>query len=61
MNRPLTFKGLSIRTPVILPIKGRGFANHGSTLGFFAEATSVGDLTWLRKVSEFRHIPEPLH
>ena len=26
------FKGLSIRIPFIIPIKGRGVINHGSTL-----------------------------
>ena len=28
------FKGLNIRIPIMIPIKGRGFLNQGSTLGF---------------------------
>ena len=30
--KPPPFKGLDIRIPIIIPIKGRGFINHGSTL-----------------------------
>ena len=33
INKPPPFKGL-IRIPIIIPIKGRGFINHGSTLLF---------------------------
>ena len=32
INQPLPFKGLISRIPTIIPIKGRGFINHGSTL-----------------------------
>ena len=31
-NKPPPCKGLKIRIPIIIPIKGRGFINHGSTL-----------------------------
>ena len=30
--KPPPLKGLSIRIPIIIPIKGRGFINQGSTL-----------------------------
>ena len=29
---PLFFKGLTIRITTIIPIKGRGFMKHGSTI-----------------------------
>ena len=29
INKPPPFKGLNIRIPIIIPIKGRGFVNHG--------------------------------
>ena len=32
INKPPPFKGLSTRIPIIIPIKGRGFINKGSTL-----------------------------
>ena len=32
MNKPTPFKGLNIKIPNIIPIKGRGFINHGFTL-----------------------------
>ena len=32
INKPLPLKGLNIRIPIIIPIKGRGFNNHGSGL-----------------------------
>ena len=32
MNKPPPFKGLNIRMLIIIPIKGRGFINHGSGL-----------------------------
>ena len=32
INKPAPFKGLHIRIPIIIPAKGRGFINHGSTL-----------------------------
>ena len=31
--RVLLLKGLNIRSPIIIPINGRGFINHGSTFG----------------------------
>ena len=34
INKPPPFKGLNIRIPIRIPIKRRGFTNHGSTLGF---------------------------
>ena len=33
-NKPPPFKDLNVRTPIITPIKGREFINHGSGLGF---------------------------
>ena len=32
INKPPTFEDLNMRIPVIIPIKGRGFLNHGSGL-----------------------------
>ena len=32
INKPPPFKGLNIRIPIVIPIKGRGFINQGSTL-----------------------------
>ena len=32
INKPPPFKGLNIRIPIVTPIKGRGFINHGSGL-----------------------------
>ena len=29
INKPPPFKDLSFRIPIIIPIKGRGFINHG--------------------------------
>ena len=34
INKPAPFKGLNIRIPIRIPIKGRGFINQGSGLGF---------------------------
>ena len=39
MNNPPPFKGLNIRIPSTIPIKGRGVINHGSTLGFIPKRT----------------------
>ena len=33
INKPPPFKGINIGIPIIIPIKGRGFINHGSGLG----------------------------
>ena len=33
INKPPPFKGLNIRIPIIIPVKRRGFINHGFTLG----------------------------
>ena len=32
INKPPSFKGLNIRIPTIIPMKGRGFINQGFTL-----------------------------
>ena len=32
INKPPPFKGANIRISIIIPIKRRGFINHGSTL-----------------------------
>ena len=32
INKPPPFKGLNIRIPIIIPIKGKGFVIQGSTL-----------------------------
>ena len=32
INKPPPFKGLDIRIPIIIPIKGRGFIDQGSGL-----------------------------
>ena len=36
INKPPPFKGLNIRIPTIIPIKGRGFINQGSGLGYIS-------------------------
>ena len=33
ITKPPPLKDLNIRIPIIIPIKGRGFINHGSELG----------------------------
>ena len=35
INKPPPFKGLNTRIPIIIPIKGRGFINHGSGVRAF--------------------------
>ena len=44
INKPPPLKGLNIRIPIIIPIKGTGFINLGST----SKSHEVGDLlgTW---------------
>ena len=37
INKPLLVKGLDIRIPIMIPMKGRGFINHGFALGFQVE------------------------
>ena len=32
INKPPPFKGLNIRMPIIIPMKGRRFVNQGSAL-----------------------------
>ena len=44
-NNLLPFKGLNMGIPVIIPTKGRGFINQGSTLQLFSP------LLWLGKYS----------
>ena len=39
-NQPPPFKGLNISTPIIVPMKGRGFINHG--FGRFRNPCSRG-------------------
>ena len=34
INNPPPFKGLNIRLPTRIPIRGRGFINQGSTLQY---------------------------
>ena len=36
INKPLPLKGLNIRIPIIIPVKGRGFINQGSGLPYQA-------------------------
>ena len=54
-NKPPLSKGLHVRIPIIIPIKGRGFINKGSTLlgmifrnrrrtGVFRFVLGIGDL-----------------
>ena len=33
IHKPSPFKGLNISIPIIVPIKGRGCINQGSTVG----------------------------
>ena len=48
INRPSPFKGLKIRIPITIPIKGRGFINHGFGLEMskrlFLRASRCSDL-----------------
>ena len=41
INEPPPFKGPNIRFPIIIPIKGRGFINQGSTLGLQGDSAKV--------------------
>ena len=41
INRHPLFKGLNMRIPMIIPIKGRGFINRGSGLNPEAQAFSA--------------------
>ena len=34
INKPLPLKGLNVRTPAMIPSKGRGLIHQGSTLAF---------------------------
>ena len=44
INNPPPVKGLNIRIPIIIPIKGRGFINHGS--GLRRGTVNLVDLAW---------------
>ena len=48
-NKSPPFKGLNVRIPIIIPIKGRGFMNQGSRLGFRVKGYSVGVLASARR------------
>ena len=37
IDKPPPFEDLNIRIPIIIPIKGRGFINQGSGVGFRTE------------------------
>ena len=45
LKRPPPFKGLDIRIPIIIPIKGRGFVNQGSGLGFRFQISTLQSST----------------
>ena len=59
INKLPPFKGLYIKIPMILPIRGRGCVNHGSTLQFAAESNpvfrSMFACLWILRVSDARH------
>ena len=38
INKPPPFKGLTLKIPIIILIKGRGFSDHRSTLGEYYRA-----------------------
>ena len=38
---PLLLKGLTIRIRIIIPMKGRGFINQGSGLGYYNKETPL--------------------
>ena len=42
INKLHPFKGLNIRMPIIVPIKGRGFINQGSGLGLRVPLGGLG-------------------
>ena len=42
INKPLLFKSLHSRIPILIPIKGRGLMNNGSTLGMFLVLLTFG-------------------
>ena len=44
IKNPPPLKGLDIRIPITIPIKGRGFINHGSGLG--CHASALGFWVW---------------
>ena len=45
INKPAPFTGLNISIPIVIPIKGKGFINHGSTLEFTdSGGTGIGIL-----------------
>ena len=41
INKLPPLRGFDIRIPIIIPIKGKGFINHGSTLGRRCKMTFV--------------------
>ena len=42
VNKPPPFKGLTIRTPIIIPIKGRPFINQRFGLGLTLREPALG-------------------
>ena len=48
IHKPLPFKDLNIRIPIIIPMEGRGFIIHGSGLG-----------PTLRPAADGRSLPRP--
>ena len=41
INKPSPFKGLKTNIPIMIPIKGRGFINKGSTVGSVEGSTTL--------------------
>ena len=50
INKPPPFKGLKKRVPIIIPIRGRGFINQGSTLS--RDTAQRGPLSYPLKMSK---------
>ena len=56
INKPPPFKGLHIRVPIIIPIKGRGYINHGSTLNPYPKGRPDSLSGEVSRTSGFRHL-----
>ena len=54
IHKPPPFKSLNIRIAIIIPIKGRGFINHGSGLAFgglrSCHCNDIGTISGLGRV-----------
>ena len=56
MNKPLPFKGLNIRIPIIFPIKGRGFINYGSGLTLHPQPSDKVKTDAMTSLGSYRQV-----